>query len=130
MSVFDYITINLPTFPHSGVLFQTYLDLADSYGDRYQVDMDGRLLRLTASACLSDDAQYRLPAPAPLDYSNPALEAYEDGADGDAAYLLTFVGGTLTAWRRHPDFVPTSKPHPGGYLAGSHNEQKNHNDAK
>jgi hypothetical protein len=103
MGTFDRITIDLPTFPHPGVLFQVYINLADSYGDLYRVDERGVLWRLTVSAGMSDDPKYLLPVPVALDYTDPVLEAHTD----EHALLLTFVGGVLTSWRQHPHFLPS-----------------------
>lgn len=95
MSIFDYINSELPGFPLPGA-YQAYLDIADSYGDFYRIDPDGRLWRLTVGACMDrawPQTPHRLGT-----YTDPALEIYGDGP-GLPAYLLTFDRGLLTCWR-------------------------------
>jgi hypothetical protein len=109
MSIYDYITIDLPTFPHSGLLFQTYLDVEDSYADWYRVDESGRLFRLTEQAGGSSDPRYVFAAPPHLSaYTDPRLEVHADGPDDGPSMLLSFIDGRLVDWRYHPDFPEPS----------------------
>lgn len=95
------MTIDLPSFPGApGVELQIYPDIADSYGDFYQVDATGQLWRLTDQACMSRGPAFRLATPERLDYSDSAMETY---APDGCAYLLTFVAGRLVSWRENPD---------------------------